>query len=73
MVPALAAGMRSGQTCASAPATTSTSRWLVSTLPPATARPAGGSSKLPSGITMDTARRHPSFSGSARPTHARNT
>ena len=38
MVPALAAGMRSGSACASAPSTTSTMRCEVSTLPAATAR-----------------------------------
>ena len=36
MVPALAAGMRPGSASASAPKSTSTRRWLVSTLPAAT-------------------------------------
>ena len=37
IVPQLAAGMRSGSACASAPKTTSTTRWLVSVFPATTA------------------------------------
>ena len=50
MVPALAAGTRSGTACASARSSTSTMRCEVSTLPPATAAGGSASTMLPAGV-----------------------
>jgi hypothetical protein len=63
IVPADAAGIRSGVASASAFEQTSTRRWLVSTLPPATAKPAGGSTSEPGSVTISMGSKSPSLVG----------
>jgi len=63
IVPWLAAGMRSGNACASAPSTTSTMRWLVSMLPTATAAGKSGLSKLCGGTMTVTGWKQPWLTG----------
>ena len=73
MVPWLAAGMRSGSACASAPSTTSTMRCEVSTLPAATA--AGGAALTSefSGARTWTGAKQPAFMGTSSSIRQRTT
>ena len=67
MVPWLAAGMISGTAMDNAPSITSTIRWEVSTLPPATAAGKTASSRLPFFVKTLTGLKHPAFTGESFP------
>ncbi len=67
MVPWDAAGTRWGAAWARAPRITSTMRWEVSTLPPATAAGGRASTTVPGVVRTSTGRRQPALAGMSRP------
>jgi hypothetical protein len=73
IVPWLAAGMRSGSACASAPSTTSTMRCEVSTLPAATAAGDCALTRQSAGASTVTGAKQPAFMGTSSSTRQRTT
>ncbi len=72
MVPALAAGMRSGSARASAPSAVSTIRCEVSTFPALTAAGMRAFTTVPAGATTSRRRKSPSFTGRSAPSARRS-
>ena len=73
IVPALAAGTRSGTACASARRRTSTILCDVSTLPPATGAGGSASTMLPLGVSSISGLRMPAVAGASSPSRQRRT
>ena len=73
IVPADAAGIRSGSACAIAPQTTSTMRWLVSTLPAATATGGAALTTDRAGSVKRSGRNSPALVGAPTGSRQRST